>query len=188
MEAWGIYCEPRDIPNIVRLTASEQDSMKIAGWFPREVPPSLEYLLDDAAIQRIIRNTEAKKPIEWQFGTDDLRIDLIWCFSEYRSLRSSKLARSRRKHLLKIAKAANDFVRLFDGELSDNEYRNQIAGALHAKIPEGRLSVGKVVSAVRTVRDIASSTPPIPSQMTMRFSTKRAVTARSIKSLRAFCS
>jgi hypothetical protein len=126
--------------------------MQMAGWFLREVPPSLEDLLDDAAIQRIKKKTEAKKPIEWRLGADDLRIDLIWCFSQYRTLRSSRLARSRAKHLLKVAKAANDFVRLFDGAQSCRWSRNQIAGGLHAQ----GLSLENLLSAIRMVRKIAS--------------------------------
>ena len=131
----------------------------ISGWFPREVPPSLTDLLDDAAIQRIIRNAEGKKPIEWQLGTDNLKNDLIWCYAHYQSLvqhGSSKLAKSKQKHLLEIAEAANDFVRLFEGEL--NRWgRNQIAAALHAKIPESGLPIEKVLSGVRMVHEIANS-------------------------------
>ena len=133
---------------------------RMAGWFPREVPPSLTDLLDDAAIQRIIRNAEGEKPIEWQLGAGDLKIDLIWCFAQYWSqvqFGSSKLAKSRQKHLLKIAEAANDFVRLFEGGLSDQWCRNQVAAALHAKIPESGLPIEKVLSGVRMVHEIANS-------------------------------
>ena len=132
---------------------------RMAGWFPPDVPPSLTGLLDDAAIQRIIGNAERGKPIEWQLATDNLKNDLIWCYAHYQSLvqhGSSKLAKSKQKHLLEIAEAANDFVRLFEGEL--NRWgRNQIAAALHAKIPESGLSIEKVLSAVRMVHEIANS-------------------------------
>jgi hypothetical protein len=136
--------------------------IRTAGWFPREVPPSLEHSLDVAAIKRIVQSTEANKPIKWQFGTDDLRIDLIWCYSRYRSrdqFRSSKLAKSRRQYLTEIAKAADNFSKRLEGELSDQWCRNQIAGALRKQIPdlfsESGTSIGKIVHVVRVIGKIA---------------------------------
>jgi hypothetical protein len=138
--------------------------IRTVGWFPRDVPPSLEHSLDEAAIKRIVESTEANRRIKWQFDANDLRIDLIWCYSQYRSrdrLRSSKLAKSSRQHLMEIAKAADNFSKRLEGELSDQWCRNQIAGALRKQIPdlfsENGTSIGKIVHAVRVVGKIARS-------------------------------
>jgi hypothetical protein len=131
---------------------------RMASSFPREVPPSFEHSLDGEAVKRIMQKTEANKPIEWQLRANDLKIDLIWCYLRYRSrvqFRSSKLAGGRRRNLLKIAKAADDFAELLEGSSSDWWSRNLIAGA--RLVQENGISIGKIVSAVRTVGKIAST-------------------------------
>jgi hypothetical protein len=69
-------------------------------WFPREVPPSLEDLLDHAAIQRIIQDTEANKPIEWQFGAEDLRCGSCFAAVLQRRRRSTEVMTSIRRSVM----------------------------------------------------------------------------------------
>lgn len=131
--------------------------MDRSGWrFPRDVPPSVEGMLDDEAVQRIIQSTKAKR-VAFLYCADELRIDLLWCLSRYRSeemLRSKGWAKERQQHLLKISKFTTQFARLFEGGPVETWSRNQIVSGLPRTPARGR-SFKQVMSKVALVGEIA---------------------------------
>jgi hypothetical protein len=135
------------------------DQLPMMGSLPRELPPSVEHLLDTSAVERIVSETNANKaPVG--LSLEDLRIDLSWCRVRYNSLTqhaSDKLARDHVRHLKRIAKAAKSLRDLCKGDFISVWARDSILLAL----PPGEQS--NVLTGIDKIREVAealSKDPP----------------------------